>query len=63
MMTILTARGQKMKVVIDGVFIVKNENSKILSKTNVTCIKKSLKHVEFRFKQKLYDFFEKKQKF
>ena len=51
MMTILTSRGQRMKVVIDEDFIAKKwilEN--FWAKQMLYTSKESLEHVEFRFK-------------
>ena len=43
-MTIFAARGQRMKVVLDGNFIAKkNENLKILSKTDVMYLNRKLR--------------------
>ena len=46
MMTILTARGQRMKVVIDGNFIAKkNQKIKILRKTDIIHLKRKLRTI------------------
>ena len=43
-MTNFAAKGQRMKVVINGNFIAeKNENLKIMSKTNVIYLKRKLR--------------------
>ena len=47
-MTIFVARGQGMKLIMNGKSIAKK--MKILWKTHVMYLKKSLKHVKIRFR-------------
>ena len=42
-MIIFAARGQRMKVLLDGKFIAKKENLKILSKIDVIYLKRKLR--------------------
>ena len=62
-MTIFAARGQRMKVVLDGNFIAKKMKIwKFWAKHMLCTLKKNYGHAEFRFRLKKYDFLEKKSK-
>ena len=62
-MTIFSARGQKMKMVIDGYFIAKKkENWKILSKTGVIYLKKTKSMQNSDSSTKSMNFWERKTK-
>ena len=63
-MTLFTARGQQMKLVIDGKFIGKKVKIwKFWAKPILCTSKESLEHVEFRFRCKKFDFLWKKSIF
>ena len=60
-MTIFAATGQEMKLVMDEIFITKKMKIWRFWANCMLCTsKKSLEHVEFRFRLKKYDFLEKK---
>ena len=59
-MTLFAARGQWMKLVIDGKFIGKKVKIwKFWAKSMLCTSKESLEYVEFRFRCKKIDFFVK----
>ena len=61
-MIILCARGQRMKLMVNGKSIAKKmKNFKFWAKPMLCTSKESLEHVEIRFKFKKNDFFEKNQ--
>ena len=62
MMIILAVRGRGKNLVIDRNSIVKNENLKILTKTQLYTSKESSEHVKCRFRLKKYDLLLKKWK-
>ena len=63
-LSIFKARGPGIKLIINENFIAKKLKSReIFGKYKLYTSKKSLEHVEFRFKMKKCDFLKKKHKF
>ena len=63
MMTIFAARGLRMKVVIDGNFIAKNnENLKKMSKIDIMYLKRKLRSCRIQIQVEIVRFFGKETK-